>query len=850
MIQNIVPASIGALVVAAVALFLGIFQVVLTWNLKKEPWNKWGAVISFSVALHAVSVVIQYNTGESIANRLCEHAQFTAFIFLIYAGYKFTIEYLSIRENFLFKKGVLWLQPILLIITWWPDLAVKDEFIYHDFIGRSTYYIEPAKGLFGHVIFLYALVFGFYFICLWVKKRHDAIIESRFFIGGFSFWFLMGVHDFLSSIGISPFQYLLVYGFLGYAPAIVAITIIKHLQMHRTIEKSVFELQKAKDELELRVSERTLDLSSRNEELNTALTALKESEKKISFLSNQTEHLSLAAASMIFIKDEREFFQKISRAIVEHSDYKRVLISLFKETSPYREIIGYGGLDESVVRKLEKVEIPAKQYDGVFAQGFKIGQLSYYIPHTMKHILQQDATVYGEGPQSDNDNSWHPEDNLFVKMNNDKCEFIGVISVDDSKSGLKPSDETVRPLEIFSSLISQLILYKREQKRIIKLEEQLLQARKMESIGTLAGGIAHDFNNILNIIVGNIELVLEKIPASSELMRNLQPIKHASLKGADIVNQLLSFSKNAEQTFKPVKIEALLQDLLRLIKSSIPSTIDIIPDIRVERAVVMGDPVQINQVFLNLCINASQSMEETGGVIEIAAEEARVDATMRSQFPGLEQGEYVKITISDNGRGIPEDLIDRIFDPYFTTKDVGKGSGIGLAVVHGIVESHNGCITVESKQGKGSSFVVYLPLIDEEPEKDTPLKVELQTGTEKLLLVDDEKFILDMTEDILVRLGYTVSKFQQPIEALSVFREDPEAFDIVISDMTMPKMTGKTLAKELITLSCDIPIIICTGYSELIDGKSAKELNISAVIMKPIRVAELARIVRDVLDGQ
>jgi len=227
-----------------------------------------------------------------------------------------------------------------------------------------------------------------------------------------------------------------------------------------------------------------------------------------------------------------------------------------------------------------------------------------------------------------------------------------------------------------------------------------------------------------------------------------------------------------------------------------------------------------------------------------------VDATMRSQFPGLEQGEYVKITISDNGRGIPEDLIDRIFDPYFTTKDVGKGSGIGLAVVHGIVESHNGCITVESKQGKGSSFVVYLPLIDEEPEKDTPLPVELPTGTEKVLLVDDEKFILDMTEDILVRLGYTVSKFQQPIEALSVFREDPEAFDIVISDMTMPKMTGKTLAKELITLSCDIPIIICTGYSELIDGKSAKELNISAVIMKPIRVAELARIVRDVLDGQ
>ncbi|MCP4022640.1 MAG: response regulator, partial [Desulfobacteraceae bacterium] len=365
------------------------------------------------------------------------------------------------------------------------------------------------------------------------------------------------------------------------------------------------------------------------------------------------------------------------------------------------------------------------------------------------------------------------------------------------------------------------------------------------------GGIAHDFNNILNIIIGNTELLLVKVPSSSSFSHHIESIKEASLRAADIVRQLLSFSKKSKQSLKPVQIGELLKDVIRLIKSTLPSSVEIVPQINIKTKVVMADPVQMNQIFLNLCINASQSMDQNTGIIKINVDSYNLIESKQPGFTGLKQGEYLRITFSDNGRGIPASIIDRIFDPYFTTKEIGHGSGIGLAVVHGIVKNHNGHIDVESKPGKGTSFFVYLPVVDVKPEidEDRPPS-NVPTGKESILLVDDEELILEMAEDVLGRLGYSVHKAQSPLKAFEMFKNKPEGFDLVITDMTMPQMTGLVLAKKIHNISPQMPVIVCTGYSELIDGKTAWELNLAEIIMKPIRLADMAQKVRFVLDGR
>ncbi|MCG8616159.1 MAG: PAS domain-containing protein, partial [Desulfobacterales bacterium] len=341
--------------------------------------------------------------------------------------------------------------------------------------------------------------------------------------------------------------------------------------------------------------------------------ALKDSEQKVQHLHDQTEQLSLAAAEMISIPDKERVFQKISDAIVAYSDYQRVIISLFKDTFPYREIVGFAGIEAEKVERIRNIEFKRDWYDKVFEQGIRIGDFSYYIPHTMKHILYQEATYFGEGPVPEHSNVWHPEDNLFVRMNDDQGDFIGVISVDDSKSGEIPSGKTIRPLEIFSSLISQIILFKREQEMRENAEAQLQQAMKMESIGTLAGGIAHDFNNILGIIIGNTELNLEDMPEGDPLRGSLEEILDASLRAADIVRQLLSFSRKSDHLLAPVDIIPVIRDTLNFMRSSIPSTVRITHMIRTKTAVANADPIQINRILMNLCINAYQARPEKRG---------------------------------------------------------------------------------------------------------------------------------------------------------------------------------------------------------------------------------------------
>ena len=379
-----------------------------------------------------------------------------------------------------------------------------------------------------------------------------------------------------------------------------------------------------------------------------------------------------------------------------------------------------------------------------------------------------------------------------------------------------------------------------------QLEDQLRQSRKMELIGALTGGIAHDFNNILGIIIGNTELALENIPEWDPTHFNLEEIKTAGLRAKNIVRQLFSFARKTNRKLKPIKIVPVIKDALEFLRSTIPAFIEIRQNIQATDETILANPTQINQIMMNLCINASHAMEETGGILEVNIR--TLDFGSRNVESGLEPGRYIKLTISDTGHGIAPEIIDRIFDPYFTNKEVGKGSGMGLAVVHGIVKNHNGVISVDSQAGKGTVFNILFPLVTEKPEVETETTEEFPMGNETILFVDDEKSIVNLMREMFERLGYKVETALTPLYALECFKSNPDHFDLVITDMAMPQMTGVKLSEKLMDIRKDIPIIICTGHSTLFDEEKAKKLGLASFAMKPVKMSELSKIIRKVLD--
>jgi PAS domain S-box-containing protein len=426
----------------------------------------------------------------------------------------------------------------------------------------------------------------------------------------------------------------------------------------------------------------------------------------------------------------------------------------------------------------------------------------------------------------------------FVHKNGKK------VYVEISEAPVVKNGKTISIVGSFTDITGS----KKAEQEKIKLETQLRQAQKMESIGTLTGGIAHDFNNIMAIILGNTELALDDVPKWNSAHSSLEEIKKASLRAKNIVKQLLSFSRKTDQKLQPIQITLVIKDALKFLRSTIPTTINIHRDIPATKETILADPTQINQIIMNLCINASQAMEQTGGDLTIAVEKVVLDDNSARDFPGLKSGNHVKIMISDTGPGIDPEIIDQIFDPYFTTKEIGKGSGMGLAVVHGIVKSHGGAIAVGSNQGKGTEFIILFPLITEKPITENQTIQDIPKGNETILFVDDEISIIKMVQRMFEHLGYKVETATMPQEALDRFSLNPDHFDLVITDMTMPQMTGVQLSEKLMDIRPDIPIIICTGYSELVDEEKAKELGLAAYVMKPIDMQETAQAIRKILD--
>jgi len=380
------------------------------------------------------------------------------------------------------------------------------------------------------------------------------------------------------------------------------------------------------------------------------------------------------------------------------------------------------------------------------------------------------------------------------------------------------------------------------------LVSQLLQAQKMEAIGTLAGGIAHDFNNILAAMMGFAEMAKGRTVKGSRQEQHLQRVLDAGARGRELVRQMLTFSRKTEQEKKLLRLSTVVREAIKLLRASIPSTIRIRAKVGAESGFVLADPTQMQQVLMNLCANAAYAMRETGGVLAIEVSDFVVSADGRAD--GMRPGPYVKLVVRDTGAGMPPEIMERIFDPFFTTKKPGEGTGLGLSIVHGIVEQHDGHITVESDAGKGSTFTLYLAQAESGMQATEPDEESVPTGRERVLFVDDEEALTQLGREMLEELGYEVTVRSDGLEALALFKADPGGLDLVMTDQTMPGMTGMELARELIRLRPAIPVIITTGYSDLVDAAIANEAGVRAFLMKPISKGELARTVRKALNRQ
>jgi len=408
------------------------------------------------------------------------------------------------------------------------------------------------------------------------------------------------------------------------------------------------------------------------------------------------------------------------------------------------------------------------------------------------------------------------------------------------------------------------ILWMRDISHQCNLEKRLLHTSKLEAIATLAGGIAHDFNNILGAILGNADLLLYRLPATAseerqpigppitvdEIAEHLQAIKRAGNRAKDLVAQILAFSRQTANQRKNLLVGPVVKEVCRLLRASLPATIELKVSVASEIGMIYADPSQIQQMLMILCTNASQAMEKNAGLIEITLREIETGKAEQQRYNNLIPGKYVALTVKDSGKGIPETTLERIFDPFFTTREVGGGTGMGLAVLHGILVSHDGVIDVKSEMGRGSVFTVFFPRVEPTGDDEGLEIVSMPHGTETILFVDDEEDIVKMRTRMLSYLGYRLLPATSPEQALGYLSSGRERIDLLITDHTMPRMTGLQLATEVSSLHPGLPIILCSGYSEAVTTEEAAKAGVSRFLAKPVDMRQLAIAIREVLPNQ
>jgi PAS domain S-box-containing protein len=460
----------------------------------------------------------------------------------------------------------------------------------------------------------------------------------------------------------------------------------------------------------------------------------------------------------------------------------------------------------------------------------------------------------------------HPEDYPIIQEQM-RSHMRGEIPVFDSEYRVRTKNGTWRWLrscgkiakwngdqtpEILSGTtvdVTERVQAKEEKKR---LENSLRQAQKMEAIGTLAGGLAHDFNNVLSAINGYMGIIRNHCSQDVKLSHYVDQVLGASNRATDLIRNMMAFSRQPKAEVLPLDIGALVEEVLTLLRASIPPTIEISHHIKTGLGSVLADPSQIHQVVMNLCTNAYQAMEKEGGRLDITLEPETIAFDFANIHTNIKQGRYLKLSVTDTGPGIEPEKIHRIFEPYFTTKKVGEGTGFGLAMVHVIVEEHKGAILVDSQPGMGTTFHVYLPVTDKR-ESETEVDESpdsVLAGNETILFVDDEKCLADLGKIMLEDYGYTVESVTNPDVALAAFKEDQGKFDMVITDYMMPEMTGDRLARKILEIRPEIPVIICTGFNKFLTPEIVNDTGIKKFITKPIDLESFVKIIRDLFEGK
>jgi len=430
-------------------------------------------------------------------------------------------------------------------------------------------------------------------------------------------------------------------------------------------------------------------------------------------------------------------------------------------------------------------------------------------------------------------------------------EVIGLFTVANKPENYNETDRLL--LESIADFVSPILQARLQRDRLEaernRLEKQLRQSQKMEAIGTLAGGIAHDFNNILGSILGYTELSLMDVQEDSLIWKNLKECIKASLRARDLVKQILAVSRKSEGQKELLQINLIVKEALKLLRATIPTTIDIIPDIDSHPAVVLADATHIHQIVMNLCTNSAHSMRGMRGSLEVSLKNIEISERESHLYNELTHGPYVRLTVKDTGHGMTREVIEHIFEPYFTTKKQGEGSGLGLAVVHGIVKSYRGEIRVESEPEKGSTFYIYLPRVITDVKEEREREAHLPCGKERVMIVDDEEILVNAMGKMLEKLGYTVTIKNNTYDLLGTFRKEPYNFDLVITDQTMPQMTGIELAGELTGIRPDIPIVLCSGYTDIISMEKARETGIRDILKKPVTLQDLAGALESLFRG-
>ena len=586
---------------------------------------------------------------------------------------------------------------------------------------------------------------------------------------------------------------------------------IRHAVERYQIEK---ELQRYQTRLEELVEARTEQLRKANEQLRTEIEERRRSEDALRESEGRYRRLFEEAPISLWEKDISEvkkYLKDLRDAGVEDLD------AYFREHP--EEIVKCAGL----IRVLAINRATRNLYKAGGPEDFQDG---------LVRTLSEEARDALR--------------NTFVCMDGGAkvCEFDTVHVVLDGTRryihalwSIAPGEDDSRILVSVSDLTDRR-----------RLENQLRQTQKMEAIGTLAGGIAHDFNNILSAIIGYTEISMETLPRSHPVRLDLEQVLKASHRAKDLIRQILFFTRmRGEEDRTAVDLGPIMRETVKFLRASLPKTVEIRQEIEKTSGLAIADPTQVHQILINLCTNAAHAMRACGGVLTIALSSVELDTTEVGFFQGIRPGRYVKLTVSDTGHGMSQETIDQIFDPYFTTKPVGEGSGLGLAVVRGIVKRHQGAIGVMSEPGEGTSFEVLLPAAAVESRVKVPGPVP--KGSERVLFVDDEPALSEMGKRMLEHLGYRVSATNDPVEALDLFRSDPDGFDLIVTDYTMPRMTGFDLTEEILRIRPDIPVILCTGYGESVTREKARNAGIRVFLVKPLTRQDLAEAVRHVLDG-